>query len=107
MSVVLITLNVAVSDLIWHSTQNHGAEPCRFPKDASVLLVDADSRSGKQFVRDWAADPNKVVLGYQWARRCVAQRRLLLEDDDWGGFRVSDDGEDIDSEDEYAEEIQK
>lgn len=69
--------------------------------------MDADSISGRQFVRDWAADPNKVVLGYQWARRCVAQRRLLLEDDDWGGFRVSDDGEDIYSEDEYAEGIQK
>ncbi|RDB29618.1 hypothetical protein Hypma_015586 [Hypsizygus marmoreus] len=69
-----------------------GANVCSDPKQAQVILVDSTTIPGRQFIRDWGTDANKVVLEYSWVRNCIAAGRLLGEADQWGDCLTADDG---------------
>lgn len=60
--------------------------------EARVILVDSTTRPGRQFIRDWSQDANKVVLEYTWARSSIETGRALLISDNWGGCKAIDGG---------------
>ncbi|KAJ2928879.1 hypothetical protein H1R20_g8140, partial [Candolleomyces eurysporus] len=62
---------------------------------------------GKQFIRVWSRDGNKVVLRYEWVAACVEAKRILREDNDWGEFMTVDDGLPIDDIEDPSEPEQK
>ena len=55
-------------------------------------MVDPNTWQGKEFVREWGRDQNKVVLSYTWVSNCITAGKALLEGDDWGGTKTFDDG---------------
>ena len=55
-------------------------------------MVDSNSDTGRQFIRDWGLDQNKVVLEHTWVAKSLAARKLLRENDEWGGCGTYDDG---------------
>ncbi|TFK77156.1 hypothetical protein BDN72DRAFT_830322 [Pluteus cervinus] len=69
-----------------------GAHICKDPSHARVILVDPSSIQGRQFIREWGLDSNKVVLEYRWVSRCLDAMQLLGTKDEWGGFLTKDDG---------------
>ena len=69
----------------------------RDPADAQIILVDRETDSGRQFVREWSAD--KVVLDAAWVSRCVAAGNALLEAENWGDC-ADLDGTPIDRDDD-------
>lgn len=86
------TLNI-ISRLL---LQKGGASICTQPKEARIILVDSRSRQGRQFIREWGQDEDKVVLEYTWAKRCNEAGKALLEGDNWGDCLTVDDGLPID-----------
>jgi hypothetical protein len=72
--------------------QKHDANICTDPKNAQIILVDASSWQGKEFIREWGQDQNKVVLSYAWVTASENAGRPLLADDDWGACLTKDDG---------------
>ncbi|KAG6898049.1 hypothetical protein C0992_006527 [Termitomyces sp. T32_za158] len=69
-----------------------GAVICSDPKQANVILVDATSDTGREFIREWGGDTDKVVLQHTWVAACLAASKVLAKDDEWGGFLTLDDG---------------
>ncbi|KAG6912010.1 hypothetical protein DXG01_000258 [Tephrocybe rancida] len=69
-----------------------GAVICSDPKEANIIVVDASSDAGRQFIRDWGNDTDKVVLQHTWVGACFAASKALNQDDDWGGYTAVDDG---------------
>ncbi|KAG6885588.1 hypothetical protein C0993_012590 [Termitomyces sp. T159_Od127] len=69
-----------------------GALICSDPKQANVILVDATSDTGREFIRDWGGDTDKVVLQHTWVSACLAASKVLAKDDEWGGCLTFDDG---------------
>jgi hypothetical protein len=43
---------------------------------------------------------SKVILDYRWAQHCLDEGRLLLEQDNWGGFLVQPHADDSSDEDD-------
>ncbi|KAF5356201.1 hypothetical protein D9756_004111 [Leucocoprinus leucothites] len=72
--------------------KRHDAVICTDPKHAQVILVDPESWQGREFIREWGKDKNKVVLNYTWVTKCINAAKPLLEEDDWGGSKTCDDG---------------
>ena len=72
--------------------QKAGAIICSGPKEAQVILVNTHSHQGRQFIRDWGGDTNKVVLEHSWVQTSIAAGKVLNEDDNWGGCLTVDDG---------------
>ncbi|KAG6842260.1 hypothetical protein C0991_000230 [Blastosporella zonata] len=83
-----------------------GAVICSDPKQANVILVDATSDTGKEFIREWGNDTDKVVLQHTWVDACIAASKALGKDDEWGGFLTIDDGLPIAKEGTEATENQ-
>jgi hypothetical protein len=77
------------------NSQSAGANIVHFPSSAQIILIDSTVDSGRQYVRDWSGDPDKMVLEYTWVRKCIDAGRALLADDGWGGSVAIDDGETI------------
>ncbi|KAF8168166.1 hypothetical protein B0H34DRAFT_49653 [Crassisporium funariophilum] len=75
--------------------KNFGAVICSDPKNARIILVDADTTPGRHFIRDWGRDEGKVVLKHTWVRKCFEAGKALLQEDQWGGCLTFDDGRDI------------
>jgi hypothetical protein len=75
--------------------------------DADLILVNPSSDSGRQFIRDWGQDQNKVVLDTAWVKHCIDTGRLFLAEEGYGGFRTLDDGLPIGQGDEDDSEEQK
>lgn len=71
-----------------HAPQTSGADICHSPTDASIIIINSGTESGRKFVHDWSADTHKTVLNYGWIQACLRSGHALLEADDWGGFRV-------------------
>lgn len=94
---VRASLAIAMMELI--TFQRHGASVCSDPKAARFLLVDADTRTGRQFIRDWGQDNTRRVLKSTWVKEAIKASRLLEESDGWGGCATYDDGLPIDEED--------
>ncbi|GLB36095.1 putative BRCT domain, a BRCA1 C-terminus domain [Lyophyllum shimeji] len=70
-----------------------GAMVCSDPKQAQVILVDSGSEQGRQFIRDWGKDTDKVVLEHSWVKKSIAAGHVLDQDwDNWGGCLTVDDG---------------
>ncbi|KIM48258.1 hypothetical protein M413DRAFT_62764 [Hebeloma cylindrosporum] len=84
--------------------RNNGASICTDPKSAEIILVDPESTQGRDFIRNWGSDENKVVLDYVWVKRCIEAEKAFLKDDQWGGCLTHDDGLPIemDSESDIA-----
>ncbi|KAG5724652.1 40S ribosomal protein S16 [Termitomyces sp. T112] len=76
-----------------------GAIICSDPKQANVILVDPTSDAGREFIREWGSDTDKVVLQHTWVAACIAASKVLGKDDGWGGFLTFDDGLPIAKED--------
>ena len=62
------------------------------PEHAQIILVDSDSWQGKEFIREWGNDQNKVVLSHTWVIKSIEAAKPLLERDNWGGCKTYDDG---------------
>jgi hypothetical protein len=62
---------------------------------------------GKQFIRVWSRDGNKVVLRYEWVAACVEAGKILREEVEWGGFVTVDDGLPIEDLEDPSETEQK
>ncbi|KAF9481002.1 hypothetical protein BDN70DRAFT_573065 [Pholiota conissans] len=75
-----------------------GATICSDPKNAQIILVNPESTQGRIFVRNWGDDENKVVLDSAWARKCFDEQKIFLEDEEYGGYVVIDDGLPIEDE---------
>jgi hypothetical protein len=75
----------------------NGAELLSDASNAQVMLVDPPTRQGRQFIRDWGKDGNKIVLSYVWVKKCLEAERPLLAEDHWGDCLAQDDGRPIDS----------
>lgn len=73
--------------------------------------MNPESTQGRIFARNWGNDINKVVLDSAWAGKCFAEEKALLEDEEYGGLVVLDDGgslddgEDQDSGDEISKSV--
>ena len=80
--------------------QKTGAIICSGPKEAQVILVNSHSDQGRQFIRDWGGDTNKVVLEHSWVQASITAGKVLNEDDNWGGCLAVDDGLPIGEKDE-------
>ncbi|EJD04079.1 uncharacterized protein FOMMEDRAFT_140150 [Fomitiporia mediterranea MF3/22] len=65
--------------------RTHGAKICPDVSLARIILVEPNSSSGRQFVREWGMDPGKVILDVTWHRRCLEAGRALLENDAFAG----------------------
>lgn len=105
-SVLLIILTVTcLSPLL----QRFGATICSDPRIAQVILVNPESTQGRLFVRNWGHDTNKVVLDSAWAKKCFEAQKALLEDDEYGGYLLLDDGQPLeeDGNEESEDEIKK
>ena len=50
---------------------------------------------GRQFVRDWDADPGKTVLDAAWVSRSLSAGRPLLQGDGYGGLGGLDPGDEM------------
>jgi hypothetical protein len=74
----------------------NGAELLSDATNAQVMLVDPQTRQGRQFIRDWGQDNNKIVLSSVWVNKCLEAERPLLEEDRWGDCLAQDDGRPID-----------
>lgn len=72
--------------------QKGGASICSQPREARIILVDSRSRQGRQFIRDWGLDEDKMVLEYTWAKKSNEAGKALLEADSWGDCITVDDG---------------
>ena len=83
--------------------QKLGAHICTSVGLAQLILVDPATKPGRQFIRDWGQDVNKVVLEYIWARKSIEAGRALLLHDDWGGCKALDDGIHTDDDDDNVE----
>ncbi|KAF9535411.1 hypothetical protein CPB83DRAFT_901138 [Crepidotus variabilis] len=70
----------------------NGAEIAHDLTLAQIILVDAESDQGRQFIRNWGQDINKTVLRYSWARKSIEAGKPLLDGDNWGGCVTQDDG---------------
>ncbi|CCO26710.1 hypothetical protein BN14_00741 [Rhizoctonia solani AG-1 IB] len=69
---------------------NGGAPAPRIDK-ANVLLVDAQTRNGRECARNQlATDPERIVLFVEWIEACVSAGKLLGDDVDWGNLRIQD-----------------
>ncbi|KAG7450578.1 uncharacterized protein BT62DRAFT_1072633 [Guyanagaster necrorhizus] len=77
-----------------------GALLCHDPGSAKYILVHPQSNTGRQFIRDWGTDADKIVLNHQWVQKCSTTRKVLGADDNWGGCATHDDGLPIGSPDE-------
>ncbi|TFY80773.1 hypothetical protein EWM64_g3245 [Hericium alpestre] len=86
--------------------RNSGAKVCLIG-EARILLVDPESTSGKNYIRDWANDANKVVLTASWVQKCLDKGRALLDADNWGGCVAEDDGQPIMSDGDQDEEAEE
>ncbi|KAJ2920236.1 hypothetical protein MD484_g140, partial [Candolleomyces efflorescens] len=84
-----------------------GATISKDPKDADVVLVNDQTPMGKQFIRVWSRDGNKVVLRYEWVAACVEAGKILKEEVGWGGFVTVDDGLPIEDLEDASETEQK
>jgi hypothetical protein len=91
--------------------QKFGAAISIDPRDAQVILVNPESTQGRLFVRNWGHDTDKVVLDSAWAKKCFEAQKALLEDDEYGGYLLMDDGrplegdENEESEDEIKQSV--
>jgi hypothetical protein len=58
-------------------------------------------------IRNWAGEPDKVVLQPRWVDICISQSAAALQDQDWAGCIAVDDGlaSDEDEEDEVNEVV--
>ncbi|KAG6864462.1 hypothetical protein C0991_009324 [Blastosporella zonata] len=72
-------------------TGKSGALICCDPKEANVILVDPTSDTGKDFIREWGNDTDKVVLKHSWVEACITASKALGKEDEWGGFLTIDD----------------
>ncbi|KAJ3573679.1 hypothetical protein NP233_g2283 [Leucocoprinus birnbaumii] len=72
--------------------KRHDAVICTDPKNAQIILVDPVSWQGKEFIREWGKDQNKVVLDYHWVNSSLDASKPLLETDGWGDCLTRDDG---------------
>ncbi|KAF9455082.1 hypothetical protein P691DRAFT_716285 [Macrolepiota fuliginosa MF-IS2] len=72
--------------------KKHDAVICSDPKNAQIILVNAESWQGKEFIREWGKDQNKVVLSYAWVTKCISVGKPLLVADNWGDCLTRDDG---------------
>ncbi|KAF8202872.1 hypothetical protein BJ912DRAFT_1101632 [Pholiota molesta] len=79
------------------------------PRDAQVILVNPESTQGRLFVRNWGHDTDKVVLDSAWAKKCFEAQKALLEDDEYGGYLLMDDGRPLegDENEESEDEIKQ
>ncbi|KAG6814081.1 hypothetical protein H0H92_003128 [Tricholoma furcatifolium] len=81
-----------------------GALICSDPKQANVILVDDNSDAGREFIREWGNDNDKVILKHTWVAACITASRPLGKDEEWGGFLAKDDGLPIVKEEIYPVE---
>ncbi|KAH6917507.1 hypothetical protein BKA70DRAFT_336665 [Coprinopsis sp. MPI-PUGE-AT-0042] len=82
-----------------------GAATCTNPKLADIILVNPSHTeeetgilSAQAIIDAWA--DSKVILDYQWVKQCLDEGRLLLEQDNWGGFLVQPNGDAPSDEDD-------
>lgn len=69
------------------------------------MLVDPTTRQGRQFIRDWGQDSNKMVLNFTWVNRSLEAQRPQLAEDKWGNCLAQDDGRPIDSGEELQDVV--
>ncbi|KAH8120194.1 hypothetical protein DFH11DRAFT_1722036 [Phellopilus nigrolimitatus] len=85
------------------SLRNHGANICADVSLSRIIIVEPNSPEGRQFVRDWGADPGKIILEVAWIHRSIDAGHALLEQDAWGGCGNLDGtplpGDDVDADD--------
>ncbi|EAU93173.2 hypothetical protein CC1G_10541 [Coprinopsis cinerea okayama7 len=55
-------------------------------RDADIILVNQNSSAGQHFLGVWRDDPGKVILHYSWVQSCLDARKLLQQEDNWGGW---------------------
>ncbi|KAF8761899.1 hypothetical protein RHS01_01025 [Rhizoctonia solani] len=69
---------------------NGGAPAPRIEK-ANVILVDAQTRNGRECARNQLdTGSERIVLFVEWIEACVSAGKLLGEDVDWGNLRIQD-----------------
>ncbi|KAI0082287.1 hypothetical protein K474DRAFT_1768056 [Panus rudis PR-1116 ss-1] len=87
--------------------RNAGARISVKADEASIILVDPETKEGEALALDWAGDDAHVVLSIQWVWDALRNNAPALSHDDWGGRRVvavpdesaSQDGSLLDEED--------
>ncbi|KAJ7596959.1 hypothetical protein C8J56DRAFT_302338 [Mycena floridula] len=81
-----------------------GGTIAKDPADARYIVVNAQSYSGRQFIRDWGQDGDKTVLESSWVGCSQRAGHLLHDDENWGGCLALDDGLPLKGETEEGEE---
>ena len=98
-------LHIAITVKGGSRVQKTGAEICNDPKQAQVILVDSRSFEGRNFIRDWGSDVNKVVLEHSWVAKSLEAGRALREDEQWGDCLTQDDGLALDPDGNFDDEV--
>lgn len=67
-----------------------------------MILVNVQSRDGRECARQLCTDPDRVVLFHEWVDACLTAGKLLGDELDWGNLRIQDP--EIVDENLYAED---
>ncbi|KIK70921.1 hypothetical protein GYMLUDRAFT_303036 [Collybiopsis luxurians FD-317 M1] len=60
-------------------------------QSAKFIIMDLSSELGREFARNYN-HPMCKVLDLSWVSACIAEHRLLLENDNWGGYDIQGNG---------------
>ncbi|KAJ4499579.1 hypothetical protein C8R41DRAFT_29180 [Lentinula lateritia] len=63
----------------------HGARITPTIQNAQYIIIESNSFSGHHYERNLEGK----ILDSSWIGKCIRARRILLEDDDWGGCAVA------------------
>ena len=73
--------------------QRGHASICSEIADAHLLVIAPKTAGGKELIRAWETEEDKLFLSLDWLFESVKRGKAYLADENWGGFRIlgSDD----------------